>query len=196
MQLSHVVITSVARDDLEDGGSIQFVKVITAIRKALPGVTIEVLTPDFHGDRTAIQRVVQAGPEIYNHNLETVARLQRRLRPYARYERSLEVLREVKAFSPRVWTKSGIMVGVGEEEEEVLQTFKDLREVNCEMLTIGQYLQSDEHNLPVEEFVPPERFLFFEEKAYEVGFSYVFSGPFVRSSYLADVAKQHLTLSR
>ena len=196
MQLTHVVITSVARDDLEDGGSIQFAKVITAIREALPDVTVEVLTPDFKGDRSAIRRVVQAGPEIYNHNLETVARLQKRLRPYAQYKRSLEVLREVKAFSPRIWTKSGIMVGVGEEEEEVLQTFKDLRKVNCEMLTIGQYLRSDEHNLPVAEFVPPARFQTYEEKAYEIGFTYVFSGPFVRSSYLADVAKQHLAFSR
>ncbi|MBI4436979.1 MAG: lipoyl synthase [Candidatus Omnitrophica bacterium] len=196
MKLSHAVITSPARDDLEDGGSIQFAKVITAIHREFPEVTVEVLTPDFHGELTAIERVVQAGPQIYNHNLETVKRLQRKLRPYARYERSLEILRQVKVLSPRIWTKSGLMVGVGEEEEEVLQTLKDLRESCCEMLTIGQYLQSDEHNLAVAEFIPPEKFQSYEEKAYALGFSYVFSGPFVRSSYWADAAKQNLTFLR
>jgi len=190
------VITSVARDDLSDGGASQFAKVIGAIHRELPDVTVEVLTPDFKGDVQSIETVVQAEPEIYNHNLETVARLQKKLRPYARYERSLQVLRDVKGLSPKIWTKSGLMVGLGEKGEEVLQGMEDLREAGCEMLTIGQYLQSDIHNLPVYEFIAPERFRDYEEKAYGLGFSYVFSGPFVRSSYLADEAKVEIARSR
>lgn len=196
LQLSHVVVTSVARDDLLDGGASQFAKVILSLHDALPKVTVEVLTPDFKGDPNAIERVVEAGPEVYNHNLETVQRLQKRLRPYARYERSLELLRRVKQLCPQVWTKSGLMVGIGEEEEEMVQSMKDLRKVGCEMLTIGQYLQSDSCNLPVVEFVTPEKFRHYEEVAYTLGFSYVFSGPFVRSSYLADEARVEIARSR
>ena len=196
LKLSHVVITSVARDDLLDGGASQFAKVILSLHQKLPEVTVEVLTPDFKGDTDAIQKIVLAGPEVYNHNLETVARLQRRLRPYARYERSLGLLRHVKKLSPRIWTKSGLMVGIGEKEEEVIQTMRDLREVDCEMLTIGQYLQSDACNLPVVEFVTPEKFRHYEEIAYTLKFSYVFSGPFVRSSYLADGAKVEIARPR
>ena len=196
LELSHVVITSVARDDLSDGGASQFAKVINAIHLGLPDVTIEVLTPDFKGDVPSIETVVQAKPEIYNHNLETVARLQKRLRPYARYERSLQVLRDVKRLSSSIWTKSGLMVGLGEKEEEVLQGMEDLRKTGCDMLTVGQYLQSDIHNLPVHEFIAPERFRDYEEKAYQLGFSYVFSGPFIRSSYLAGEAKGAMTRSR
>ncbi len=194
--LSHVVITSVARDDLLDGGASHFAEVVTAVHQELPEVTVEVLTPDFKGEFSSIEKVVRAGPEIYNHNLETVARLQKRLRPYARYERSLGVLRQVKTVSPAIWTKSGLMVGLGEREEEVLQSMKDLRTAGCEILTIGQYLQSDPSNLPVAEFVTPDQFRSYEEKAYGLGFSYVFSGPFVRSSYLADKAQIEITRSR
>ncbi len=192
MRLEHIVITSVARDDLEDQGSIQFEKVIQTLRRELPGLTIEVLTPDFHGNIEAIQRVVEAGPDIFNHNLETVERLQKRLRPYARYERSLEVIQTVKRLKRNLWTKSGLMVGVGETEEEVVQTMRDLRKADCDMLTIGQYLQSDLHNLPVAEFVHPDRFKAYETRAYTFGFSYVFSGPFVRSSYLAELGKEKI----
>ena len=196
LKLTHVVITSVARDDLEDGGASHFAGVIAAIHRELPEVTMEVLTPDFKGDAASIKKVVQAGPEIYNHNLETVERLQKKVRPYARYERSLDLLRQVKRFSPGIWTKSGLMVGLGEREEEVLQTLRDLRAAGCEMLTIGQYLQSDKHNLPVSEFVTPRQFHEYEGKAYELGFTYAFSGPFVRSSYLADHAKIKITRPR
>ena len=196
LQLTHVVITSVARDDLRDGGASHFVKVITAVHRELPEVTVEVLTPDFKGDASSIETVVGAAPEIYNHNLETVARLQQRVRPYARYERSLELLRQVKRLSSDIWVKSGLMVGLGEREEEVLETLEDLRASGCEILTIGQYLQSDVHNLAVSEFVTPDRFRGYEKSAYALGFSYVFSGPFVRSSYLADEAKIDIRRSR
>ncbi len=184
--LSHVVVTSVARDDLPEGGALQFARVIQALRRELPGTTVEVLTPDFKGDPSSIETVVAAGPDIFNHNLETVARLQKRVRPYARYERSLGLLREVKRLSPRLWTKSGLMVGLGENTEEVIQAMTDLREAGCELLTIGQYLQSERRNLPVASFVPPETFKWYETEGTRLGFSYVFSGPFVRSSYLAD----------
>lgn len=194
--LTHVVITSVARDDLVDGGASHFAKVVTAIHETLADVTVEVLTPDFRGNVASIVKVVESRPEVYNHNLETVARLQRRLRPSARYDRSLEVLRQVKQLSPRIWTKSGLMVGVGETKSEVIQSMEDLRNVGCEMLTIGQYLQSDPDNLPVAAYVTPHRFQYYAEAAYGLGFTYVFSGPFVRSSYLADEAKVEITRSR
>lgn len=196
LQLTHVVITSVARDDLLDGGASHFAEVITEIHRMLPEVTVEVLTPDFKGETAAIEKVVRAGPDIYNHNLETVARLQKKIRPYARYERSLEVLRQVKRLSPAIWTKSGLMVGLGEDVEEVVQSMEDLRGAGCEILTIGQYLQSDRSNVPVAEFITPDQFQDYEEKAYGLGFSYVFSGPFVRSSYLADEARIDITRSR
>ena len=196
LALSHVVITSVARDDLADGGAAQFARVIEEIHEQLPHVTVEVLTPDFRGNPSAIFAVVQAGPDVYNHNLETVQRLQRKVRPSARYDRSLNVLRYVKKMSPSIWTKSGLMVGLGEEESEVLQSMTDLREAGCEILTLGQYLQSDVKNLPVVEFIHPDTFKAYEKKAYRLGFRYVFSGPFVRSSYLADTAKIDLTRAR
>jgi len=194
--LSHVVITSVARDDLKDGGAGHFGKVIRAVHTRLPKATVEVLTPDFKGDPSAIERVVEASPEIYNHNLETIPRLQKKLRPYARYERSLEVLRHVKRTAEEIWTKSGLMVGLGERPEEVLQSLKDLRDAGCQIVTLGQYLQSDVNNLPVVEFVRPEQFMAYETMAKDLGFSYVFSGPFVRSSYLAEEAMTAITRSR
>jgi len=192
LRLKHVVVTSVTRDDLEDGGASHFVKVIERLRLSSPEVTIEVLTPDFRGQAEAIRQVVKACPDIYNHNLETVHRLQRRLRPFAAYERSLRVLEVVKEVDPDCLTKSGIMVGLGETEQEVLAALRDLRQVRCNLLTIGQYLQSDSRNLPVREFVPPDQFLRYEEMAYGLGFTFVSAGPFVRSSYLADQAASFL----
>ena len=186
--LKHVVVTTVTRDDLEDGGASHFVKVIERLRLVCPEATVEVLTSDFKGSEEAIRKVVAAGPDIYNHNLETVERLQRRLRPFAKYDRSLRVLALAREADPDCLTKSGLMVGLGETEEEVSKTLNDLRRVGCELLTIGQYLQSDRRNLPVVEFVHPEQFQVYERKAYDLGFAFVSSGPFVRSSYLADHA--------
>ena len=188
LELRHVVVTMVTRDDLEDGGASHLVKVIEALRLTTPEATVEVLTSDFSGNEEAIRQVVSADPDIYNHNLETVARLQKRLRPFARYPRSLRVLEVVKEMNPECLTKSGLMVGLGETEEEILETLRDLRKVDCDLLTIGQYLQSDLRNLPVVEFVHPDRFRRYEEMATRLGFTFVSSGPFVRSSYLADHA--------
>ena len=180
--LKHVVVTMVTRDDLEDGGASQFVKVIEALKASSPEATVEVLTSDFQGREESIRQVVAAGPDIYNHNLETVERLQRRLRPYATYERSLRVLQLVKERDAHCLTKSGIMVGLGETEEEVSAAMGDLRSVQCDLLTVGQYLQSDPRNLPVAQFVPPDQFHRYETMAYALGFTFVSSGPFVRSS--------------
>ncbi len=202
--LRHVVITSVARDDLPDEGAGHFAACIAAVRERLPEATVEVLVPDFHGRRELIGAVVDARPEVYNHNLETVARLQKRVRPAARYERSLEVLRSAKALSrgtgvqpatcstgfqpvrPRILTKSGIMVGLGETRDELLQALRDLRTAGCDLLTIGQYLRPGPNYLPVERYYPPAEFDDLAAAARELGFSAVASGPFVRSSYFAE----------
>jgi lipoic acid synthetase len=184
--LRHVVITSVARDDLEDEGATHFARCIAAVRRRLPQATVEVLVPDFHGKRELIQIVTAARPEVYNHNIETVARLQKKARPAARYERSLNVLRTVKQLDPRIRTKSGIMVGLGETREELVQTLRDLRAHDCEMLTIGQYLRPGEKYLDVQRFYPPEEFEELGRIAEGLGFSAVASGPFVRSSYFAE----------
>lgn len=186
--LKHVVVTMVTRDDLLDGGASHVAKVVAALRAASPEATVEVLTSDFQGEETPIRQVVLAGPDIYNHNLETVERLQRRLRPYASYQRSLRVLELAKEADSNCLTKSGLMVGLGETEEEVLRTLGDLRDVRCDLLTIGQYLQSDPRNLSVAAFIHPRQFRRYESLAYDFGFTFVSSGPFVRSSYLADHA--------
>lgn len=185
--LRHVVITSVARDDLPDEGAAHFARCIAAVRAKLPHATVEVLVPDFHGRRELIQIVAAARPEVYNHNIETVARLQKKARPAARYERSLGVLRTVRELAPQVKTKSGVMVGLGETRDELLRTFEDLLAHGCQMLTIGQYLRpGDERYMAVERFWTPEEFDELGEAARRMGFEAVASGPFVRSSYFAE----------
>jgi lipoic acid synthetase len=185
MKLKHVVITAVARDDLKDGGANQFARVIRAIREMDPAIVIEVLVPDFHADDTCIQTVLDAGPEIYNHNMETVERLTPLVRSRAKYRTSLRVLRRAKELSPQTVTKSGIMLGLGETEPEIFQTMDDLREVGCQVLTMGQYLRPTPNHLPVVEFITPEQFSLYGEIARKKMFEHVASGPLVRSSYHA-----------
>ena len=187
LKLKHIVITSVARDDLRDGGAEQFYKTIIAVRDLIPEATIEVLTPDFKGNEGSIERVCEARPDIYNHNVETVARLSPFVRsPNANYKRSLELLAYVKGNHLDIATKSGLMVGLGETREEISQTFRDLREHDCDILTVGQYLQPIEGKMTVQEFIPLDEFQSYENEAHEMGFREVFCGPFVRSSYHAD----------
>ena len=186
MKLRHVVITSVTRDDLPDGGAAHFATTIVAVRAALPAATIEVLTPDFNGDTGAIKVVLEAQPDIFNHNLETVQRLQRVIRPHASYERSLGVLRQAAAHPAKLAVKSGLMLGLGEQDAEVLEAFRDLRAAGCELLTVGQYLQPRKGKHPVERFVPPEAFAQLAEAARAMGFRNVAAGPLVRSSYRAE----------
>jgi lipoic acid synthetase len=183
--LRHVVITSVTRDDLEDGGADHFYRTILAVR-ARTGAVVEVLTPDFLGDHAAIDRVLQASPEVYNHNMETVPRLYRKVRGRAVYERSLDLLARVKRLRPEIITKSGLMLGLGETTEELLEVLADLRAVGCDTLTLGQYLAPTLKHIPVARFVPPEEFDRLAVLARSLGFSQVASGPFVRSSYHAD----------
>jgi len=188
MKLKHVVITAVARDDLKDGGAHHFARVITAIQKMDSSIIIEVLVPDFHADHSCIQTVLDAGPDIYNHNMETVERLTPVVRSRAKYRTSLQVLRRAKELSPRgrgIVTKSGIMIGLGETELEIFQTIDDLREAGCQVLTMGQYLRPTPTHLPVVEFVTPEQFDLYGEIARKKGFEHVASGPLVRSSYHA-----------
>ena len=187
MQLKHVVITAVARDDLADGGADHFRRTIEAVRELNPGIVVEVLVPDFNEKDSAIDVVLAAQPEIFNHNLETVRRLTPEVRSRATYDRSLSVLKKAKARSKgEIYTKSGIMLGLGETEEELFQALRDLRAVACDILTLGQYLQPTLKHLPVSEFVAPERFAQYGLVAEEMGFTHVASGPMVRSSYHAD----------
>ena len=187
--LKHVVLTMVARDDLEDGGSKHLVQVLHAIRNDNPQVTLEVLTSDFNGNKEAWLSIIEAQPQIFNHNIETVLRLSPRVRHRATYERTLTLLHFVANHPKRknILVKSGLMVGLGETEDEVFQTLKDLKEHGCNIVTIGQYLQPNQKKLLVKEFIPPEQFLKYEEFGYNLGFSYVYSGPFVRSSYNAGI---------
>ncbi len=186
--LKHVVITSVTRDDLPDGGAGHFASVIEKVRSRCNGITIEVLIPDFKGDEAALDTVVSAVPHIINHNIETVARLYPEVRPQADYRRSLELLRNVKKKDSGIFTKSGIMVGLGEKPEEVTEVFRDLREYGCDILTIGQYLAPSFKHHQVVEYVTPHMFDKYKASAYGLGFSHVTSGPLVRSSYHADNA--------
>jgi lipoic acid synthetase len=187
--LSHAVVTSVNRDDLPDGGAPHFAETIRAIRERNPGCTVEVLIPDFQGDETALETVLAAEPEILNHNVETVPRLYRRVRPDARYPQSLEILSRARAYRDRralpMRTKSGLMVGLGESEDELLATLRDLRDSGCDIATVGQYLQPYERRLPVERYYTPEEFASIRERAEAMGFLRVESGPLVRSSYHA-----------
>ncbi len=185
--LKHVVITAVARDDLKDGGAEHFRETIEAVRSRNPGIVIEVLTPDFNDDAAAIATVLAARPEIFNHNLETVRRLTSSVRSRATYDRSLSVLDRVKKLSiDPIWTKSGLMLGLGETEEELFTAMQDLRSVDCDILTLGQYLQPTLKHLPVKEFIEPQKFEAYGRHARELGFVHVASGPLVRSSYHAD----------
>jgi lipoic acid synthetase len=183
--LKHVVITSVTRDDLPDGGAAHFVRCIAAVRERLPGAAVEVLTPDFLGDPAAIDAVTDAAPEVFNHNLETVPRLHRMVRGRALYARSLALLDRVKRRAPRVITKAGLMLGVGETVDELFDVFADLRSIQCDVLTLGQYLAPTARHIPVQRFVPPEEFDALAALARLMGFRQVVAGPFVRSSYHA-----------
>jgi lipoic acid synthetase len=186
LRLRHVVVTSVTRDDLSDGGARHFALTVAAIRDTLPEATIEVLTPDFQGDPKAIRQVLEAGPRVFNHNLETVKRLYPLVRPQADYRRSLNVLRTARSFSPNVVTKSGLMLGLGEERREVERLLADLREAGVDVVTIGQYLAPSRAHLPVVSYVPPEEFDAWRTYALALGFREVSSAPLVRSSYLAE----------
>jgi len=184
--LNYVVITSPTRDDLPDGGAAQFARVISSVRKLYgEKIYIEILIPDFGGSFSSLQKVLKAKPFVLNHNLETVPRLYPEVRPGAEYQRSLRVLERCKKIDPRIYTKSGLMVGLGESQAEVIQVMKDLRSIGCDILTIGQYLRPSSKHLEVKEFIPPEVFDHYREVAYSLGFLYVASSPFVRSSYMA-----------
>jgi len=185
MGLKHVVITSVDRDDLVDGGSSIWMATVKMIRRLNPGITMETLIPDFQGKTDQLDKIVQANPEVVSHNLETVERLSREVRVQARYDRSLEVLDYLKKSGIRR-TKSGVMLGLGETEVEILQTMDDLRAVDCDVLTLGQYLQPTKKHLPVADFITPETFERYKEIGLEKGFKFVESGPLVRSSYHAE----------
>jgi lipoic acid synthetase len=187
MKLKHVVITAVARDDIADGGAEHFHQTIEKVRELNPKTVIEVLVPDFQDSDESIEMVLAANPNIFNHNLETVRRLTPEVRHRATYDRSLSVLKKVKdRRGQTMFTKSGMMLGLGEQDEEVLTAMRDLRAAGCDILTLGQYLQPTLKHLPMVEFVPPEKFAFFKQQAEALGFIHVASGPMVRSSYHAD----------
>jgi lipoic acid synthetase len=186
MNLRYIVITSVNRDDLQDGGSHHFAETVRQVRLALPAARLEVLTPDFCGDHDAVARVLDSGPHVFNHNMETVPRLYSRVRPQADYNQSLRVLAFARRHSTDVLTKSGFMVGLGESAAEVHSLLCDLRAAHVDVATIGQYLQPTRRNLPVSEYVTPARFDAYRDYGLSIGFRMVFSGPLVRSSYMAD----------
>lgn len=190
--LKYVVITSVTRDDLPDGGADHFARCVLAVRERT-GAQVEVLTPDFLGNRAAISRVIESRPDVFNHNTETVPRLYHRVRRNAEYQRTLDLLKQVKDEAPDMPTKSGLMLGLGETIDELLDVFADLRAVGCDMLTLGQYLQPTPDHLPVERFVPPEEFDEIGAMAKRLGFGMVASGPFVRSSYHAGEMAAEIT---
>jgi lipoic acid synthetase len=190
MQLNHVVITSVNRDDLPDGGASQFVHCISAIHKVSPQTTIEVLIPDLCGNWQALEIILQAKPEVINHNTETIARLYRRVRPQGNYERTMELLQRSRQISPSTYTKSGIMVGLGETDAEIRQVMEDLRRVDCDILTIGQYLQPSQKHLQVSDFITPAQFAAWQTFGEELGFLQVVSSPLTRSSYHAEQVRE------
>jgi lipoic acid synthetase len=194
MGLRHVVLTSVNRDELPDQGSNHFARTITALYEGIPGVVVEVLTPDFQGKRDAIATVVAAHPAVYNHNVETVPRLYKRVRPGSIYERSLRVLEICKELDTALLTKSGLMLGLGESKDEIVAVMQDLRQVGCDILTLGQYLRPTRNNLPVHRYVTPEEFAELADIGTGLGFRQVHSGPLVRSSYHAgELAEELIT---
>lgn len=184
--LKHVVITMVARDDLPDGGAAHLAKVISAIREKIPSATVEVLTSDFHGNKEALNIVLDALPEIFNHNIETVRELTPRVRHTATYDCTLNILQHAKLHAHRTLVKSGLMVGLGESEEQVYSTLRDLQKAGCDIITIGQYLQPNRQKLLVKAFIPPVQFKKYEEYGREIGIKHMYCGPFVRSSYNAE----------
>ena len=185
LKLNHIVITSVNRDDLTDGGASVFAECIAEARKHRPGCTVEVLIPDLEGNWDALAVIVQAHPEVLNHNTETVSRLYRRVRPYANYQQTLNLLRIGKQLDAQILTKSGLMVGLGETVTELLETMEDIRNTECDILTIGQYLSPSARHLPIQRYYTPEEFEELKEAGLEMGFRHVESGPLVRSSYHA-----------
>jgi lipoyl synthase len=196
MQLHHVVVTSVTRDDLPDGGAGLFAATIRAVQATLPSCSVEVLIPDFLGDRHALAVVMEARPEILGHNVETVPRLYPGVRPQANYQRSLEVLSSAKQLNPKAITKSGIMVGLGETRRELAEVMGDLRKANCDILTVGQYLRPSRNHIPVGRYYTPEEFAALQAAALSVGFRWVESGPLVRSSYRAAAQARELCRGR
>lgn len=188
--LNHVVITSVNRDDLPDGGASQFQRCIEAIRAISPHTTIEVLIPDLCGNWNALEAIIKAKPEVLNHNTETVPRLYRRVRPQGDYQRSLQLLKRTQELAPWIYTKSGLMVGLGETDDEIRQVMQDLRSVNCDILTIGQYLQPTQKHLNVADFVTPAQFDAWREFGESLGFLQVVSSPLTRSSYHAEQVRE------
>ena len=192
MKLSYVVITSVARDDLSDEGAGQFAKTVLAVREKIPESQIEVLTPDFHAKKALIEQVLDTKPQVYNHNLETVERLQRKVRVQGRYDRSLQVLELVKEIDPEIKTKSGLMLGLGESDEEILEAARSLRKVGCDILTVGQYLPPSQKHLEVVEYKSPQYFLSLSDILLELGFQEVYAGPYIRSSYHAGEIFNHM----
>lgn len=190
MKLNHVVITSVNRDDLPDGGALQFVHCIQAIRAISPKTTIEVLIPDLCGNWNALELILQAQPEVLNHNTETVPRLYRRVRPQGNYSLSLELLKRSRQNAPWVYTKSGLMVGLGETDAEIRQAMQDLRAVDCDILTLGQYLQPSQKHLKVDSFIPPTQFDAWKQFGESLGFLQVVSSPLTRSSYHAEQVRE------
>lgn len=186
LKLRFVVITSVTRDDLPDGGADHFVRIIQAVRQQCPGVGIEVLIPDFQGLTSALETVVKAKPEVLNHNVETVPRLFRHVRPMGDYERSLALLKKAKEIDQSIITKSGLMVGLGERREDIANVMDDLRNVGCDIVTMGQYLRPSNNHYPVYEYVNHDVYATYKKLAYEKGFKHVAAGPFVRSSYRAE----------
>jgi len=186
IHLRYVVITSVNRDDLRDGGSAHFAETVRQVCRALPDARVEVLTPDFCGDLQAVARVLDAAPHVFNHNIETVPRLYSRVRPQANYQQSLDVLDFARRYRPDILTKSGLMVGLGETEAEVCELLRDLRAAGTAVATIGQYLQPTRYNLPVAAYIEPRQFEAYRAYGLSIGFRMVFSGPLVRSSYMAD----------
>jgi len=185
LKLNYVVITSVTRDDLPDGGAEHFARTINAVRSKDPEIKIEVLVPDFKGNADALRTVADASPDVINHNLETIKRLYPDIRPQADYKRSLNLLKEAKNQNTRLYTKSGIMLGLGETKDEVISLMNDLRDVNCDILTIGQYIRPSKDQALVVEYIEPGVFSEYEDLGKSIGFKRVFSGPFVRSSYKA-----------
>jgi lipoic acid synthetase len=191
LELKHVIITSVTRDDLEDGGASHFASTVKALKRNNPKIVVEILIPDFQGSRAALQIVVESDPDIINHNLETVSRLYPEVRPQAVYSRSIDLLKRVKGINPEKITKSGLMLGLGEEQEEVLQVMADLRAASCDLFTLGQYLQPSGRHHPVVRYVPPEEFEELRQQGEKMGFKAVFSAPLVRSSFhAAEVFKK------
>ena len=194
LKLNHVVITSVNRDDLPDGGAAQFVRCIEQVRQVSPHTTIEVLIPDLCGNWKALETILQAKPEVLNHNTETIPRLYKKVRPQGNYQRSLELLQKTRELAPRTYTKSGLMVGLGETDLEVKAVMRDLRQVDCDILTIGQYLQPSQKHLEVKEFIKPDRFNAWQKFGESLGFLQLVATPLTRSSYHAEQVRSLMEL--